>query len=198
MVDASVEQEQGSFNTLSDIDNSAVQLTKSSSQQQAFHNDQVTPSKAVASVGSSYSLEVIQLFARLQCEIDEQLIVIESRKKELIQSYLKAKNARLEQELRKEDESVQPPLLFLDVDNVDETSMQQTTKKKRRRLSRRMAVLLPENDIAPSYPLIIDGSGTYSREPSDIVDIDDAEILSLWKSSRVEWIICVEKHLVYK
>jgi hypothetical protein len=71
---------------------------------------------------------------------------------------------------------------------------EQNVKKKRRRLSRRMAVLLSdddEDDIAPSTPLpsnMMDTAGppTITNHRRRTLEIDDAEILSLWKSSPVE------------
>jgi hypothetical protein len=77
--------------------------------------------------------------------------------------------------------------------------MEQNVKKKRRRLSRRMAVLLSdddEDDIAPSTPPpppppplnMMDTAGpTITNHRRRTLEIDDSEILSLWKSSPVEY-----------
>ena len=189
-------------------------LKKSSSKQSLLHNDQVvtTPSKDAAVTTVRHSFEAMQLFAEMQYEIDRQLIDIERRKKELIQSYLEATNARLEQELLlgskgeesflssddvvvDDETSIQQMKRKIDVDIDDETSMEeQNVKKKRRRLSRRMAVLLSdddEDDIAPSTPPpsnMMDTAGppTITNHRRRTLEIDDAEILSLWKSSPVE------------
>jgi hypothetical protein len=208
--DASVEQ------VLSEMidDTKTDDSLKKSSSEQSLHNDQVvtTPSSKDAAVTTvRHSFEAMQLFAEMQYEIDRQLIDIERRKKELIQSYLEATNARLEQELLlgKEEESflssddivlndktsIQQMKRKIDGDIDDETSMEeQNVKKKRRRLSRRMAVLLSdddEDDIAPSTPLpsnMMDTAGppTITNHRRRTLEIDDAEILSLWKSSPVE------------
>jgi len=169
---------------------------------QSFHNDQATPSKDTT-VTVSHSFEAMHLFAQMQNEIDKQLIDIERRKKELIQSYLEATNARLKQELLgKEEESLLPPDDDVDDEisihqmkrkrdvDVDETSIE-PNKKKRRRLSRRMAVLLSddddEDDIAPSPPFnMMDAGRPTITNRRRTLEIDDAEILSLWKSSPVE------------
>lgn len=189
----------GMIATKSGLDN----LKKSSSSSmQSFHNDQATPSKDTTVITVSHSFEAMHLFAQMQNEIDKQLIDIERRKKELIQSYLEATNARLKQELLdKEEESLLPP--DDDVDNeisihqikrnrdvdVDETSIE-PNKNKRRRLSRRMAVLLSdddEDDIAPSPPFnMMDAGRPTITNRRRTLEIDDAEILSLWKSSPVE------------
>ena len=189
----------GMIATKSGLDN----LKKSSSSMQSFHNDQATPSKDTTVITVSHSFEAMHLFAQMQNEIDKQLIDIEWRKKELIQSYLEATNARLKQELLgKEEESLLPPddddvddeisihqmKRKRDVD-VDETSIE-PNKKKRRRLSRRMAVLLSDDDevdIAPSPPFnMMDAGRPTITNRRRTLEIDDAEILSLWKSSPVE------------
>lgn len=173
----------------------------------SFHNDQATTPSTDATGAVRHSLEAMQLFAQMQCEIDEQLIDIERRKTELIQSYLEATKARLKQELLCEEEelflppedivdketSIQQMKRKRDVDIDDETSMEQNVNK-RRRLSRRMALLLSDDDddddiIALSPPPLnmMDTTGliiTNHRRWS--LEIDDAEILSLWKSSPIE------------
>ena len=127
--DASVEQ------VLSEMidDTKTDDSLKKSSSEQSLHNDQVvttTPSKDAAVTTVRHSFEAMQLFAEMQYEIDRQLIDIERRKKELIQSYLEATNARLEQEMllgSKEEES------FLPTDDVvvnDETSIQQMKRNE--------------------------------------------------------------------
>ena len=190
----------GMIATKSGLDN----LKKSSSSMQSFHDDQATPSKDTTVITVSHSFEAMHLFAQMQNEIDKQLIDIERRKKELIQSYLEATNARLKQELLgKEEESLLPPDDDVDDEisihqmkrkrdvDVDETSIEPNTKK-RRRLSRRMAVLLSddddEDDIAPSPPFNMMDAGrpTITTNRRRTLEIDDAEILSLWKSSPVE------------
>ena len=190
----------GMIATKSGLDN----LKKSSSSMQSFHDDQATPSKDTTVITVSHSFEAMHLFAQMQNEIDKQLIDIEWRKKELIQSYLEATNARLKQELLgKKEESLLPPDDDVDDEisihqmkrkrdvDVDETSIE-PNKKKRRRLSRRMAVLLSddddEDDIAPSPPFNMMDAGrpTITTNRRRTLEIDDAEILSLWKSSPVE------------
>ena len=199
MDDDASEELSGMIATKSGLDN----LKKSSSSLQSFHNDQATPSKDTTVITVSHSFEAMHLFAQMQNEIDKQLIDIERRKKELIQSYLEATNARLKQELLgKEEESLLPPddddiddeisihqmKRKRDVD-VDETSIE-PNKKKRRRLSRRMAVLLSDDDevdIAPSPPFnMMDAGRPTITNRRRTLEIDDAEILSLWKSSPVE------------
>lgn len=200
--DASVEQE------LSGMIKSDIDSLKKSPSMQSFHNDQVTIPSKDATVAVRHSLEAMQLFAQMQYEIDKQLIDIERRKKELIQSYLEATNARLKQELLDEEEesflppddivddeetSIQQMKRKRDVDIDDETSMEQNVKKKRRRLSRRMAVLLSDDDddiIASSPPPsnMMDTAGPIiTKHRRRTLEIDDADILSLWNSSPV-WI----------
>ena len=188
--------------TKSGLDN-LKKSSSSSSSMQSFHNDQATPSKDTTVITVSHSFEAMHLFAQMQNEIDKQLIDIEWRKKELIQSYLEATNARLKQELLgKEEESLLHPDDDVDDEisihqmkrkrdvDVDETSIE-PNKKKRRRLSRRMAVLLSDDDdevdIAPSPPFnMMDAGRPTITNRRRTLEIDDAEILSLWKSSPVE------------